>query len=102
MCSCNLKSTTGPVETVSPTALGLRSTTFHLISNDADEGDIAIALSGTGLATGASSPFPLTGMTRLPNGSFRFGFTNQIGLPFTVLTATRSEEHRAGKEWRSR
>ena len=72
----------------SPTALGLRSTTFHLISNDADEGDIAIALSGTGLATGASSPFPLTGMTRLPNGSFRFGFTNQIGLPFTVLTAT--------------
>jgi hypothetical protein len=72
----------------SPTALGLRSTTFHLISNDTNQGDIAIALSGTGVATGGSSPFPLTGVTRLSNGLFQFGFTNQSGLPFTVLTAT--------------
>jgi hypothetical protein len=36
----------------------------------------------------ATSPPTLTGMLRLPNGSFQFGFTSGSGLAFTVLTTT--------------
>src|SRR5687767_9784635 len=72
--------------TFSPGAVGSRTTTLRVLSDDEDEGISNITLAGTG--TGTINPFPLTGMTRLPNGSFQFGFTNQSGLSFTVLAST--------------
>ena len=34
------------------------------------------------------APFTLTGMTRLPNGSFQFGFSSQTGISNVVLAST--------------
>ena len=38
--------------------------------------------------TPAPPPIVLTGMTKLPDGAFQFGFTNLPGLSFTVLSTT--------------